>query len=88
MDSTTGPPPLYQLQADDFAFLGAFVFLGIFYAFHEVIWAKPDPYHYLWFEKPQGDGTVKEANTRDIGEKLEQTVSGNLSKVLSFLTYL
>jgi hypothetical protein len=66
---------LHQLNVDDFAFLGVFVFVGICYALRGIVWEKPDPYHHLWFEKPQGDGAVKEANTRDIGAKLEQIVS-------------
>ena len=66
---------LHQLQVDDFAFLGVFVFLSLYYALRGVVWEKSDPYYHLWFEKPQGDGAVKEANTRDIGKKLEQMVS-------------
>lgn len=84
MGSMTGAHrPFYQFQVDDFACLGVFVFLSICYAFRGVLWDKPDPHYHLWFEKPQGDGAFKEANTRDIGQKLEQTVSGNPFKFLT-----
>jgi NADPH-ferrihemoprotein reductase len=67
---------LYQLQVDDIAFFGICVFLGVCYSLRRILYEKPDPHHHLWFEKPQGaDADSKEANTRDIGLKLEQTVS-------------
>ena len=65
---------LQRTQKDDIAFL-AFIFLsGILYNFY--IKEKPDPYHHVWFEKPQQtDANARGANTRDIGVKLEESVS-------------
>ncbi|PVH73461.1 riboflavin synthase domain-like protein, partial [Cadophora sp. DSE1049] len=35
---------------------------------------KPDPHHHLWFEKPQAStSSGQSAETRDVGQKLEQT---------------
>jgi NADPH-ferrihemoprotein reductase len=66
---------LQQIYFDDLAFLGFLVLLSICYGSRGIVWDKPDPYHHVWFEKPQADGDSKEANTRDIGLKLEQSVS-------------
>ncbi|KAJ9292766.1 hypothetical protein DTO271G3_8465 [Paecilomyces variotii] len=43
-----------------------------------VFWDRPDPYHYLWYERPQlkdGSGEVAAARktTRDIAKKMEET---------------
>ena len=60
-----------RTQNDDYAFLALIVLSVIFY--NLCIKAKPDPYHHLWFEKPQqADANAKGADTRDIGEKLEE----------------
>ena len=61
-------------QKDDVALLAFLVITGLFYSFF--IKEKTDPYHHLWFEKPQStDGNAKEADTRDIGVKLEESAS-------------
>ncbi len=66
---------LRQLEIDDFAFLSLFLFLSVCYSLRGVVWDKPDPYHHLWFEKPQtANAGADGATTRDIGLKLEQSV--------------
>lgn len=67
---------LRQLELDDFTFLGLILVIGVCYALRGIVWDKPDPYHHLWFEKPQA-GIIgsKSKETRDIGLKLEQNVS-------------
>jgi NADPH-ferrihemoprotein reductase len=64
---------LQNTQEDDVAFLALIIFSGIFYTLF--IKEKPDPFHYVWFEKPQSmDGNAKSADTRDIGVKLDESV--------------
>jgi NADPH-ferrihemoprotein reductase len=68
---------LQHSQKDDVAFLVFLLFSCIFYKF--IFKDKPDPYRHLWFEKPQAtDANAKCAATRNIGQKLEETVSGSL----------
>ncbi|PMD38570.1 riboflavin synthase domain-like protein [Hyaloscypha variabilis F] len=63
---------LQQAQKDDFAFLALIILTGIFYNVY--IKEKPDPYHHVWFERPQAtDANAKGADTRDIGVKLEES---------------
>lgn len=74
---------LQRTQKDDYAFLAFIILCGIFYNLY--IKQKPDPYYHIWFEKPQqtyvnAGGT----DTRDIGEKLEETVC-LLNQIASFL---
>jgi NADPH-ferrihemoprotein reductase len=70
---------LHYTQNDDVAFLAFIILTGLFYSL--VIKEKPDPYHNLWFEKPQStNANTKEADTRDIGAKLEESVSRNPSE--------
>lgn len=62
----------------DYASIGAFSLAVGTYLLKGKAWDKPDPYHHLWFEKPQvqdseSGGKPKEA--RDIAQKLEETVS-------------
>lgn len=65
---------LHHTRKDDVAFLALAIFSGIFYT--RFIKDKPDPYHHVWFEKPQAtDSNGKGAETRDIGQKLEESVS-------------
>jgi NADPH-ferrihemoprotein reductase len=65
---------LQQTQKDDVAFLALIILSGIFYNLY--IKEKPDPYHHVWFEKPQQtDANAEGADTRDIGVKLEESVS-------------
>jgi len=62
-----------QAQKDDFAFLALLILTGIFYNFY--FKEKPDPYHHVWFEKPQtADANAKGEDTRDIAVKLEESV--------------
>lgn len=48
------------------------------------LWDKPDPYHYKWFERPQEQlgGKLGAQQTRNIMEKLEETVSHSHSRLL------
>ncbi|KAH6667776.1 NADPH-cytochrome P450 reductase [Halenospora varia] len=63
---------LQHSQKDDTAFLVFLLLTCIFYTF--IFKDKPDPYRHVWFEKPQAtDVNVKGADTRDIGQKLEET---------------
>lgn len=41
------------------------------------IWGKPDPYNYIWYERPQqADGAAQAAAvTRNIAERMEELVS-------------
>ena len=69
---------LQQAQKDDVAFLALIILTGIFYNLY--IKEKPDHYHHVWFEKPQQtDASSKRAETRDIGLKLEESVSLTVS---------
>jgi len=71
---------LQKAQKDDFAFLALIILTGIFYNVY--IKEKPDPYHHVWFEKPQtADANAREADTRDIGVKLEESVGCFPSKM-------
>ena len=64
---------LQHTQKDDVAFLAFIILSGIFYNLY--IKEKPDPYHHIWFEKPQQtDANANGADTRDIGSKLEESV--------------
>ncbi|KAH7309301.1 NADPH-cytochrome P450 reductase [Rhexocercosporidium sp. MPI-PUGE-AT-0058] len=58
-------------QKDDAAFLALVLLCCIFYL---KIRDKQDPHHHLWFEKPQATASGgQKAETRDIGEKLEES---------------
>lgn len=62
-------------ESDDIAFLTFVLLLGICYSLRGVTWDKPEPFHHLWFEKPQSDlAGSKIQGTRDIGIKLEKSV--------------
>lgn len=64
---------LQHTQKDDLIFLVLIILSGIFYNVY--IKEKPDPYHHVWFEKPQAtDANAKAADTRDIAVKLEESV--------------
>ncbi|THY63422.1 hypothetical protein D6C99_00559 [Aureobasidium pullulans] len=47
------------------------------YMFKGTLWDKPDPYLYKWFERPQKlmGGRAGAQQTRNVAEKLEETVS-------------
>ena len=68
----------------DYASIGAFSLAVGTYLLKGKAWDKPDPYHQLWFEKPQvsdaaAGGKPKEA--RDIAQKLEETVRLDMTLV-------
>jgi NADPH-ferrihemoprotein reductase len=66
---------LQHTQKDDVVFLALIILSGVMYTLF--IKDKPDPYHHIWFEKPQvADANAKGVDTRDIGTKLEESVSG------------
>jgi NADPH-ferrihemoprotein reductase len=50
------------------------------YMFQGRLWDKPDPHHYKWFERPQEQmgGKAVARQTRNIKEKLDETVSEDL----------
>ena len=61
----------------DYAAITAFSLAWGTYLLKGKAWDRPDPYHHVWFEKPQvsdaaASGGVKE--TRDISQKLQETV--------------
>jgi NADPH-ferrihemoprotein reductase len=65
---------LEHIQKDDALFLALVILSGIFYNFY--VRDKPDPYRHVWFEKPQQtDFNRKGPETRDIGLRLEESVS-------------
>lgn len=71
---------LQQARKDDFAFLALIILTGIFYNVY--IKEKPDPYHHIWFERPQAaDAFAKEADTKDIGAKLEESARSSSFKI-------
>jgi len=65
---------LEHIQKDDAVFLALVILTGIFYTLY--LRDKPDPFRHVWFEKPQQtDLNRKGPETRDIGLKLETSVS-------------
>ncbi|RDW85302.1 hypothetical protein BP6252_02892 [Coleophoma cylindrospora] len=62
---------LFQTQIDDIIFiLYAIVSYGLY---HRYIKEKPDPYHHIWFDRPQSiDGNCKIAESRNISTKLDE----------------
>lgn len=63
-------------ETDDVLLLMAVLAGSVAYSLYTLFGNKPDKYHHLWFEKPQlmGDNSRKAA-TRDVGLKLEKSVS-------------
>lgn len=62
----------------DTAAITAVVLVSAAFFLREYTWDKPDPYHHLWYEKPQensGFGPVKQGVTRNIAQRLEELVS-------------
>ncbi|KAF4345995.1 NADPH-ferrihemo reductase [Fusarium beomiforme] len=45
------------------------------YALHGIAWAKPDPYHHIWFERmgSKDGASLRPKATRDIAKKLEES---------------
>ncbi|KAK0124788.1 hypothetical protein ONS96_008669 [Cadophora gregata f. sp. sojae] len=63
---------LQNHQGDDAAFVTFLLFCYLFYTLK--VRDKADPYHHLWFERPQASAiSGQSAETRDVGQKLEQT---------------
>ncbi|KAL3421591.1 NADPH-cytochrome P450 reductase 2 [Phlyctema vagabunda] len=63
---------LSRPQTDDIIAIVFILLAGTIYTLRGILWDKPDPYHHVWFEKPQdidGEGKNK-ADTRDIEAKL------------------
>ena len=61
----------------DYAAIGAFSLALGTYLLKGKAWDRPDPYHHVWFEKPQvadAAASGKPKETRDIAQKLEETV--------------
>ena len=68
--------PAHTLDAIAAVFLGA---VGAAYLFPKWTWDKPDPYEFIYYERPQsdeGEGATCNA-TRDIATRLEELVSGH-----------
>lgn len=61
----------------DFAALGLVTFVTVGALSRGKLWDKPDPYHHLWFERPQekdAAGRASAKETRNIAEKMEKDV--------------
>ncbi|KAI9742015.1 MAG: hypothetical protein M1834_000404 [Cirrosporium novae-zelandiae] len=59
---------------DDIAALGVSILAVTGYLLKGVLWGKPDPYNYVWYERPQEKLAVKKAarkETRNIAHMLE-----------------
>ena len=90
MDSSTFPdvsiPPhlLHQIATSlcpssvgDFITLILLTFLGAAYLLRGIVWDKPDPYYYKYFERPQQleGGSSQQQATRNIAQKLDESKS-------------
>lgn len=66
--------PAHTLDAIAAASLGA---LGVAYLFPKWTWNKPDPYEFIYYERPQNNDGVGGANniTRNISKRLEELVN-------------
>ena len=61
---------------DDVAVLALIAFAGGGWLTRGKLWDKPDPYHHVWFERPQEstrNGGNIQKETRNIAQKLEET---------------
>ncbi|EXJ89604.1 hypothetical protein A1O3_02671 [Capronia epimyces CBS 606.96] len=61
---------------DDLFLLAVLLLGGAAYLSNGVLWNKPDPYHYKWFERPQAAAVgllAANTQTRDIALRLEET---------------
>lgn len=59
---------------DDYFLLAFLTVGGAGFLTKGLLWDKPDPYHYKWFERPQAlDSVTTQRQTRNIGQKLEET---------------
>ncbi|KAG9793222.1 NADPH-cytochrome P450 reductase [Exophiala dermatitidis] len=67
---------LSKASYDDFLLLAVLLLGGTAYITNGILWNKPDPYHYQWFERPQAavaDLLSAKTQTRDIAQRLEET---------------
>lgn len=65
---------------DDILVLIIIVLGSIGYLLRGIVWDKQDPYHHVWFERPQeseAGARQKKKRTRNIAEKLEEAVSAS-----------
>lgn len=48
------------------------------YMLNGIAWNRPDPYNHIWYRRvePRGGAGGKEKATRNIAQKLEESVSG------------
>lgn len=77
-----GPPT----GAADYAALGVFGAVSAAYLLKGKVWDRPDPYHNLWFEKPQekdSAGNARAKETRNIAQKLEESVCTEIATQLT-----
>ena len=64
---------------DDFTALVLITLLTAGYFLRGIVWDKPDPYHHVWFERPQENaGAARNQETRDIAQKLEEAVRADI----------
>lgn len=78
------PPPQ---GAADYAALAAVGVASAAYLLRGIAWDRPDPYHHIWFERPSlRDGAVGGGAkaTRNIAQKLEESVSQNSNHNIDF----
>lgn len=67
---------LVTASLDDLLLLAVLLLGGTAYLSNGILWNKPDPYHYKWFERPQAAVAgllAANAQTRDIAQRLEET---------------
>lgn len=75
----------------DIAAIGLVAIGSAGYLLRGIAWDRPDPYNHLWYERPQekdGAGINGQKETRNIAQKLEESVSVSVtpgtSAVLTF----
>jgi NADPH-ferrihemoprotein reductase len=66
--------PLYPKTVGDIAALILITALTTIYLLRGTLWDKPDPYQYIYFQRPQQNGSLSSAPkaTRNIAEKLTE----------------
>ncbi|GKT48943.1 uncharacterized protein ColSpa_09124 [Colletotrichum spaethianum] len=64
----------------DAAALTAAGLLSVAYVLRGYTWDKPDPYDFIWYEKPQqgAGGNAGNKRSNNIAERLEELVSPDL----------
>ena len=67
--------PIRNASVDDFTALALIAFLMLIFLSRGILWDKADPFHYIWFEKPQDiTSSTRTQGTRDIALKLAESV--------------